>query len=59
MSQRNPSRERLDCGRTLHVMGRDRVTFPTETEAVTSFWFDEEALKGDEVGIGEGTITEA
>jgi hypothetical protein len=40
-------------------MGRDRVTFPTETEAVTSFWFDEEALKGDEVGIGEGTITEA
>ncbi|MDX2466122.1 MAG: CoA-acylating methylmalonate-semialdehyde dehydrogenase [Acidimicrobiia bacterium] len=41
----------------LHVMGRDGVMFFTETKAVTSFWFDEEALKGDKVGTWEGTIT--
>jgi len=41
----------------LHVMGRDGVMFYTETKAVTSFWFDEEALKGDKVGTWEGTIT--
>jgi len=41
----------------LHVMGRDGVLFYTETKAVTSFWFDEESLKGDKVGTWEGTIT--
>jgi malonate-semialdehyde dehydrogenase (acetylating)/methylmalonate-semialdehyde dehydrogenase len=41
----------------LHVMGRDGVQFYTETKAVTSFWFDEEALKGEKVGTWEGTIT--
>ncbi len=41
----------------LHVMGRDGVIVYTETKAVTSFWFDEEALKGDKVGTWEGTIT--
>ena len=41
----------------LHVMGRDGVMFYTETKAVTSFWFDEEALKGEKVGTWEGTIT--
>ncbi|MCP4963665.1 MAG: CoA-acylating methylmalonate-semialdehyde dehydrogenase [bacterium] len=41
----------------LHVMGRDGVMFYTETKAVTSFWFDEEALKGEKVGTWEGTIS--
>ena len=41
----------------LHVMGRDGIMFYTETKAVTSFWFDEEAMKGDKVGTWEGTIT--
>jgi len=41
----------------LHVMGRDGVAFYTETKAVTSFWFDEEAMKGDKVGTWEGTIS--
>ncbi len=41
----------------LHVMGRDGVAFFTETKSVTSYWFDEEALKGDKVGTWEGTIT--
>jgi malonate-semialdehyde dehydrogenase (acetylating)/methylmalonate-semialdehyde dehydrogenase len=41
----------------LHVMGRDGVMFYTETKAVTSYWFDEEALKGEKVGTWEGTIT--
>jgi malonate-semialdehyde dehydrogenase (acetylating)/methylmalonate-semialdehyde dehydrogenase len=41
----------------LHVMGRDGVMFYTETKAVTSYWFDEEALRGDKVGTWEGTIT--
>jgi malonate-semialdehyde dehydrogenase (acetylating)/methylmalonate-semialdehyde dehydrogenase len=41
----------------LHVMGRDGVAFYTETKSVTSYWFDEEALKGDKVGTWEGTIT--
>ncbi len=41
----------------LHVMGRDGVMFYTETKAVTSFWFDEEAMKGEKVGTWEGTIT--
>jgi malonate-semialdehyde dehydrogenase (acetylating)/methylmalonate-semialdehyde dehydrogenase len=41
----------------LHVMGRDGVMFFTESKAVTSYWFDEEALKGDKVGTWEGTIT--
>jgi malonate-semialdehyde dehydrogenase (acetylating)/methylmalonate-semialdehyde dehydrogenase len=38
-------------------MGRDGVAFFTETKSVTSYWFDEEALKGDKVGTWEGTIT--
>lgn len=41
----------------LHVMGRDGVAFFTETKAVTSFWFDEEAMKGEKVGTWEGTIS--
>ena len=41
----------------LHVMGRDGVMFFTESKAVTSYWFDEEALKGEKVGTWEGTIT--
>ena len=41
----------------LHVMGSDGVRFYTETKAVTSYWFDEEALKGEKVGTWEGTIT--
>jgi malonate-semialdehyde dehydrogenase (acetylating)/methylmalonate-semialdehyde dehydrogenase len=41
----------------LHVMGRDGIMFYTETKAVASFWFDEEAMKGDKVGTWEGTIT--
>jgi len=41
----------------LHVMGRDGVMFYTETKAVTSFWFDKEAMKGDKVGTWEGTIS--
>jgi hypothetical protein len=31
--------------------------FYTETKAVTSFWFDKEAMKGDKVGTWEGTIS--
>jgi malonate-semialdehyde dehydrogenase (acetylating)/methylmalonate-semialdehyde dehydrogenase len=41
----------------LHIMGRDGIMFYTETKAVTSFWFDEEAMKGNKVGTWEGTIT--
>lgn len=41
----------------LHVMGRDGVMFYTETKAVTTYWFDEAALKGEKVGTWEGTIT--
>jgi malonate-semialdehyde dehydrogenase (acetylating)/methylmalonate-semialdehyde dehydrogenase len=41
----------------LHIMGRDGIMFFTETKAVTSFWFDEEAMKGNKVGTWEGTIT--
>jgi malonate-semialdehyde dehydrogenase (acetylating)/methylmalonate-semialdehyde dehydrogenase len=41
----------------LHVMGRDGVAFFTETKAVTSYWFDEEAMRGDKVGTWEGTIS--
>lgn len=41
----------------LQVMGRNGVMSYTETKAVTSFWFDEEALKGENVGTWEGTIT--
>lgn len=41
----------------LHVMGRDGFMFYTETKAVTSFWFDEEAIKGEKVGTWEGTIS--
>lgn len=41
----------------LHVMGKDGVMFFTESKAVTSYWFDEEALKGEKVGTWEGTIT--
>jgi malonate-semialdehyde dehydrogenase (acetylating)/methylmalonate-semialdehyde dehydrogenase len=41
----------------LHVMGRDGVLFYTETKAVTSFWFDEESMKGEKVGTWEGTTT--
>ena len=40
----------------LHVMGRDGVAFFTETKAVTSYWFDREALKGEKVSTWEGTI---
>ncbi len=41
----------------LHVMGTDGIAFFTETKAVTSHWFDEEALKGAKVGTWEGTIS--
>ena len=41
----------------LHVMGRDGIMFYTETKAVTSFWFDEEAMKGERVDTWEGTIS--
>ncbi|MCP3995540.1 MAG: CoA-acylating methylmalonate-semialdehyde dehydrogenase [bacterium] len=41
----------------LHVMGKDGIMFFTESKAVTSYWFDEEALKGEKVGTWEGTIT--
>jgi malonate-semialdehyde dehydrogenase (acetylating)/methylmalonate-semialdehyde dehydrogenase len=34
----------------LHVMGTDGIAFFTETKAVTSYWFDEEDLKGAKVG---------
>jgi malonate-semialdehyde dehydrogenase (acetylating)/methylmalonate-semialdehyde dehydrogenase len=43
----------------LHVMGRDGVAFFTETKAVTSYWFDENDLRGDKVGTWEGTISRA
>jgi len=41
----------------LHVMGRDGIMFFTETKAVTSYWFDDDALKGEKVGTWEGTMT--
>jgi malonate-semialdehyde dehydrogenase (acetylating)/methylmalonate-semialdehyde dehydrogenase len=41
----------------LHVMGRDGVAFFTETKSVTSYWFDENDLRGDKVGTWEGTIS--
>jgi malonate-semialdehyde dehydrogenase (acetylating)/methylmalonate-semialdehyde dehydrogenase len=41
----------------LHVMGQDGVAFFTETKAVTSYWFNEEDMKGEKVGTWEGTIT--
>ncbi|MDJ0664876.1 MAG: CoA-acylating methylmalonate-semialdehyde dehydrogenase [Acidimicrobiia bacterium] len=41
----------------LHVMGKDGIMFYTESKAVTSYWFDEQALKGEKVGTWEGTIT--
>lgn len=41
----------------LHVMGQDGIRFYTETKAVTSYWFDEAAIKGAKVGTWEGTIT--
>ncbi|NQV05217.1 CoA-acylating methylmalonate-semialdehyde dehydrogenase [bacterium] len=41
----------------LHVMGRDGVAFFTETKAVTSYWYDENDLRGDKVGTWEGTIS--
>ena len=41
----------------LHVMGPDGVAFFTETKAVTSYWFDENDLRGDKVGTWEGTIS--
>jgi malonate-semialdehyde dehydrogenase (acetylating)/methylmalonate-semialdehyde dehydrogenase len=41
----------------LHVMGRDGVAFFTETKAVTSYWFDDNDLRGDKVGTWEGTIS--
>ena len=41
----------------LHVMGRDGVAFFTEIKAVTSYWYDEQDLKGDKVGTWEGTIS--
>jgi malonate-semialdehyde dehydrogenase (acetylating)/methylmalonate-semialdehyde dehydrogenase len=41
----------------VHVMGRDGVAFFTETRAVTSYWFNEEDLKGKKVGTWEGSIT--
>jgi malonate-semialdehyde dehydrogenase (acetylating)/methylmalonate-semialdehyde dehydrogenase len=34
----------------LHVMGTDGISFFTETKAVTSYWFDEDDLKGAKVG---------
>lgn len=41
----------------LHVMGRDGIMFFTDTKAVTSYWFDDDALKGERVGTWEGTMT--
>jgi len=41
----------------LHTMGRDGVAFFTETKAVTSYWYNEAALRGEKVGTWEGTIT--
>lgn len=41
----------------LHMMGRDGVAFFTETKAVTSYWYDDEDLKGEKVGTWEGTIS--
>jgi len=41
----------------LHVMGRDGVLFFTETKAVTSYWFDEDAKSQERVGTWEGTMT--
>ncbi len=41
----------------LHVMGRDGIMFFTDTKAVTSYWFDDDALKGEKVGTWEGTMT--
>jgi len=41
----------------LHVMGSDGIRFYTETKAVTSYWFDDAAIKGAKVGTWEGTIT--
>jgi malonate-semialdehyde dehydrogenase (acetylating)/methylmalonate-semialdehyde dehydrogenase len=41
----------------LHCMGRDGVAFFTETRAVTSYWFNEEDIKGKKVGTWEGSIT--
>jgi len=34
----------------LHCMGEDGIAFYTETKAVTSYWFDESALKGAKAG---------
>ncbi|KKM10814.1 methylmalonate-semialdehyde dehydrogenase [Clostridiales bacterium PH28_bin88] len=40
----------------LHVMGKDGVSFYTETKCVTSRWFSEEDEKCLKVGTWEGTI---
>jgi malonate-semialdehyde dehydrogenase (acetylating)/methylmalonate-semialdehyde dehydrogenase len=40
----------------LHVMGRDGVSFYTESKCVTSRWFGEEEKKETKVSTWEGTI---
>ena len=40
----------------LHVMGRDGVSFYTETKAVTSHWFSAAEMEQSKVGTWEGTI---
>lgn len=41
----------------LHVLGMDGIAFFTETKAVTSYWFGDADLKGEQVGTWEGTVS--
>jgi malonate-semialdehyde dehydrogenase (acetylating)/methylmalonate-semialdehyde dehydrogenase len=43
----------------LHVMGRDGVSFYTETKAVTTHWFNAAEMEQAKVGTWEGTIARA
>ena len=40
----------------LHVMGRDGVLFFTETKAVTSYWYNQDDVRGESVGTWEGLM---
>jgi malonate-semialdehyde dehydrogenase (acetylating)/methylmalonate-semialdehyde dehydrogenase len=40
----------------LHVMGRDGVTFYTETKSVTAHWFSEEEMSESSVSAWDGTM---
>jgi malonate-semialdehyde dehydrogenase (acetylating)/methylmalonate-semialdehyde dehydrogenase len=40
-----------------HTLGKDGVTFYTESKVVTSKWFDEDEKKQQKVGTWEGNIT--